>query len=562
MSVVLLIDDAAICREPIAATLEARGMTVLCASDGAESLARLNEHRPDVIVLEMGLPDMDGIILLRTLRADPAWNTIPVVVLTSITTKPMVVAAAELGVKDYILKSQFSLADLLKRLDRYVAPSPAAASTEGAVAESRPDAPPVLTRAKTLGRLKAYRQIKALPGIVAEVVALASSSRCDTADLVTLLKREPMLAVRVLHMANSAAFTTRKARIATIEEAVRNIGISSVRNIATTLGLVDAFSDGAFKDIGLIRCWQHSLAVATLMDLFPKDPEDSPGITYLVGLCHDLAEVVLRQCLPVEYAAILGQQRTSGVSLARVEEAALGISRAEVSTLVLERLGLPAPISRPISEYWRREVGEPGRWSPLALQLRMANSYANGMLLCGTQIAEIFPVTAAECAIAFGKAEPPDVNPESIRSDVLLTTSLLAQLPSATFEEVSKPLLPRVPIDVAYFPHTTLSNFDPLYAALRMLCKVTLFNEFPACPDALNGATLAIITLPPDRDSSTRVREIATRWKSNMGSDLQVLCLTDVEEAPDLAAFFTLARYPVTPKTLAAFIAQGDGSRV
>jgi two-component system, OmpR family, KDP operon response regulator KdpE len=132
MGLVLLIDDAAICREPIAAALEAHGMTVTCASNGKEALARLQERRPDAILLELGLPDMDGIILLRQLRSNRAWGTIPVVVLTSQTRKPMVVAAAEMGVKDYLLKSQFSLPDLLKRLDRYMPVPSAPAHREGA----------------------------------------------------------------------------------------------------------------------------------------------------------------------------------------------------------------------------------------------------------------------------------------------------------------------------------------------------------------------------------------------------------------------------------------------
>src|SRR5687767_13301151 len=106
---VLVVDDMAIFRDPIAASLRLAGYETLCAADGAEALQVTRDRRPNLVLLDLAMPKVDGITFLKQLRADPAVAGTPVILLTAISERKSVLAAAELGVSDYLLKSRFTL---------------------------------------------------------------------------------------------------------------------------------------------------------------------------------------------------------------------------------------------------------------------------------------------------------------------------------------------------------------------------------------------------------------------------------------------------------------------
>lgn len=79
---VLAVDDDKDVARLVAAFLESEGHSVSIAFDAAAALSRIRAHRPDLLVLDIEMPDMDGLELLRHLRADPTTATLPVVLLT------------------------------------------------------------------------------------------------------------------------------------------------------------------------------------------------------------------------------------------------------------------------------------------------------------------------------------------------------------------------------------------------------------------------------------------------------------------------------------------------
>lgn len=135
MSLVLVVDDMAAIREPIAACLRLEGYETACAANGAEALAAVHRRKPDLILLDVSMPVMDGIAFLTALRAHPSTAGVPVILLTADSDKARVLEAAKLGAKHYLIKSQFSLPDLLKRVKEQVAaalpPAAAPAKPEG-----------------------------------------------------------------------------------------------------------------------------------------------------------------------------------------------------------------------------------------------------------------------------------------------------------------------------------------------------------------------------------------------------------------------------------------------
>jgi two-component system KDP operon response regulator KdpE len=109
---VLVVDDEVQIRRLLRVTLEAAGYRVLEAATGADGIVEAAQRRPDVVVLDLGLPDLDGLTVLKRLRE---WSRVPVIILTVREADDEKVAALDAGADDYVTKP-FSTPELLARL--------------------------------------------------------------------------------------------------------------------------------------------------------------------------------------------------------------------------------------------------------------------------------------------------------------------------------------------------------------------------------------------------------------------------------------------------------------
>jgi two-component system KDP operon response regulator KdpE len=109
---VLVIDDELQIRRLLRVCLDANGYRVLEAATGQEGISEAAQHRPDVVVLDLGLPDMDGVTVLKRLRE---WSRVPVVVLSVRDREEDKIKALDNGADDYLTKP-FSTGELLARL--------------------------------------------------------------------------------------------------------------------------------------------------------------------------------------------------------------------------------------------------------------------------------------------------------------------------------------------------------------------------------------------------------------------------------------------------------------
>jgi two-component system KDP operon response regulator KdpE len=109
---VLLVDDDATLRRTLGIGLRAAGHEVLLVADGRSALQAVREDRPDLVVLDLGLPDLSGVEVLRRLRG---WSTTPVVVLSARAESAEKVQALDLGADDYVTKP-FGMDELLARI--------------------------------------------------------------------------------------------------------------------------------------------------------------------------------------------------------------------------------------------------------------------------------------------------------------------------------------------------------------------------------------------------------------------------------------------------------------
>jgi two-component system KDP operon response regulator KdpE len=119
----LVIDDEVQIRRLLRLTLEAHGYRVFEAATGQAGLLEAAQRRPEVVLLDLGLPDLDGVTVLKRLRE---WSRVPVLVLSVRDREDDKVAALDAGADDYVTKP-FGTSELLARLraaQRHVQPGP------------------------------------------------------------------------------------------------------------------------------------------------------------------------------------------------------------------------------------------------------------------------------------------------------------------------------------------------------------------------------------------------------------------------------------------------------
>jgi two-component system, OmpR family, KDP operon response regulator KdpE len=112
MTSVLVIDDEASILRALRINLTAREYVVHTASDGTSGLRAASSDRPDVIILDLGLPDMDGAEVIRGIRG---WSQVPIIVLSAREQEADKVAALDAGADDFVTKP-FGMDELLARL--------------------------------------------------------------------------------------------------------------------------------------------------------------------------------------------------------------------------------------------------------------------------------------------------------------------------------------------------------------------------------------------------------------------------------------------------------------
>jgi CheY-like chemotaxis protein len=109
MKKILIADELSICRQLLSFALRHHGYEVVAVEDGASALEAVKKERPDLAILGLHLPKIDGLNVIRTLRANPDSAKLPIFILTHAVGRNPILEAGQLGVQAYILKSQFDL---------------------------------------------------------------------------------------------------------------------------------------------------------------------------------------------------------------------------------------------------------------------------------------------------------------------------------------------------------------------------------------------------------------------------------------------------------------------
>jgi CheY-like chemotaxis protein len=120
MSTVLVVEDSPVAREVVMKILQREGYDVFGASNGVEALNFLHAQTPDLVLLDVMMPEKDGMTLLQEMRDEPQYKELPVILLTALSDEGRMKKAKELGVREYLVKTRFSYDELVDQVGKHV----------------------------------------------------------------------------------------------------------------------------------------------------------------------------------------------------------------------------------------------------------------------------------------------------------------------------------------------------------------------------------------------------------------------------------------------------------
>ncbi len=113
---ILIVEDDKFLRELIVKKLAKEGYEVSEAIDGEEGIKKIKSEKPDLILLDLILPGMDGFEVLSKMKDDPLLSSIPVIILSNLGQKEDVEKGLKLGAIDYLIKAHFTPGEIIEKI--------------------------------------------------------------------------------------------------------------------------------------------------------------------------------------------------------------------------------------------------------------------------------------------------------------------------------------------------------------------------------------------------------------------------------------------------------------
>ena len=113
---ILIVEDDKFLRELIVKKLLGENYDVIEAADGEEGVKKIKEEKPDLVLLDLILPGIDGFGVLSQVKEDPAFALLPVIILSNLGQKDDVERGLKLGAVDYMIKAHFTPGEIIEKI--------------------------------------------------------------------------------------------------------------------------------------------------------------------------------------------------------------------------------------------------------------------------------------------------------------------------------------------------------------------------------------------------------------------------------------------------------------
>jgi len=113
---ILIIEDDKFLRELITRKLTDEGFSIIEAVDGEDGLKKIKESKPDLVLLDLILPSIDGFEVLSKIKADASIASIPIIILSNLGQKEEVEKGLDMGAVDYLIKAHFTPGEIIEKI--------------------------------------------------------------------------------------------------------------------------------------------------------------------------------------------------------------------------------------------------------------------------------------------------------------------------------------------------------------------------------------------------------------------------------------------------------------
>lgn len=120
MNRILIIEDEDFLIRTLKDNLTAERYTVDSARNGEEAIGKIGKKKPDIVLLDLLMPKMDGFFVLEKIKNNPEWKLIPVIVLSNLGDDMTIKRALEMGADDYFVKSQHPIQEVVEKVKDYL----------------------------------------------------------------------------------------------------------------------------------------------------------------------------------------------------------------------------------------------------------------------------------------------------------------------------------------------------------------------------------------------------------------------------------------------------------
>lgn len=437
---VLLVDADLDFRESLSGQLRDQSYEVTLSKSAPEALEIASRRTPAIVLMDVALPGIDGIQLLRYFRSRHVFRQMPIIIVSGGVGKDSVHAALGLGVQDILLKSRFTFQELVDRIELRIsgptktvrnpelAPSTRASqmvplkAVHAPASGFGPAENPIPTRqdpevARASGAKRAtptpemiagIGRMRALPSIVGELLRLASLPDSSLADLEEVVRGDPVVAARILQAANSAAYL-RGTPVTQLNEAVRALGFSNVSKIISTGAIMGGEEVAGDAGRDLRSLWRHCLAAGSVAEAMAPVAERSSA--FLGGLLHDLPSLFALQYLGPDWLPWRERAAIEGLPLHQALSSALDCPLESLCGQILSAYRIPSQVAVPVQEYHEfflaNRPQEPGL---VARRLELAHLSALSAGRPGTEFSQVRCIHPDELRLVLKSGDLPIPN--------------------------------------------------------------------------------------------------------------------------------------------------------
>lgn len=226
-----------------------------------------------------------------------------------------------------------------------------------------------LNDADILGRA---RELPAFPKVVSDIVATLDDENATVGRLVGHIERDPVVASRVMSLANSAALSRNGSDVRDVRGAVSLIGQSRIREIVIGISLAQFLRQSKAS----AYFWEHSVSVGICaLELAPAG-RVAPGMALVAGLLHDIGQLWMASFYPDEFRQVRADVDAGRCNIIEAEQRQFGVDHCYVGRLLATHLGLPAGVVEAIA--WHHDPDDAPDDTLLAL-IHVAEVLSNAL---------------------------------------------------------------------------------------------------------------------------------------------------------------------------------------